>query len=108
MSSIRQVSGFPETFPQGTTEEIQYVFHFDKMLQDIGVPTTPIDCKLYNLSTDADVSADKLSGSASLTDYEFTSPLVSGLEKDVVYRLVAEVTVGTQTFSAYKDLRGEL
>jgi hypothetical protein len=105
----RQVQGKPDVYGQGTLEQVVYIFHLDNMLEGKGVASSPV-CKLWDLGTGSDVSAGNLSGAASYDGgtFELTSPIVLNLQKDVLYRLVAQVQVGTQQLSCYKDIRGEL
>lgn len=107
-NSTRIVAGTPLVFTQGITEEIQYVFHLERMLTGIGAPSTPITCHLYDISDGTDMASTLLEGSSALDGYDFTTPIVKGLARDKVYRLVPEFTVGTQTFTTFKDLIGEL
>lgn len=108
MNSVRKVDVSFDYMGQGTTEKIVYVFHFDKMLSGLGIPGSPIACKLYKLSTGEDVSGTSLFGVSNLVNFEFSTPIVQLLQKDIMYRLVPEVSIGTQVFSSYVDILGEL
>ncbi len=105
----RQVLGKPDVYGQGTAEKIVYICSLRNMLEGKGVASTPT-FKIWNLGTSADETASKASGVAQYdaNTFEFTTPTVLNLEKDVLYRIVGQVQVGSQELSWYKDIRGEL
>jgi hypothetical protein len=105
----RQVMGTPEIYGQGTTEAVVYIFDFQNIIGDSGsTPTTPT-CKVFNVKTGVDTSATNLSGPATAIDGTkvVCTPLIS-LVADTQYRLVAGMTLGSQVFTLYKDIMGEL
>ena len=71
-------------------------------------PSTPA-CKLYDITAGGrlDVSATKLSGSASALGDVITSPLVLGLTKGYLYRLEFLFVCAGNTFEAYAEIDAE-
>jgi len=105
MTSRRLAAG---VVPQGTDETVEYKFDFKKFVGEYGAPTGEGACTLYDKTSEADVSATKLSGAASLTGNVVTTKLVAALEEDHQYQLnqAAEFTGGL-IFSGYILIRGE-
>ncbi len=106
--SKRRVAG---NIPQGTDEEVRYQFDFRKFFSDYGAPTAEGACTLYDITsgTPVDVSADCLSGLASLSGNVVLSKVVRNLTAGKRYQLnqAAEFT-GGYTFSGYVIIDGEV
>ncbi len=96
------VTGSPER--QRPDERIPYELTIDSSYTS---PSDPV-CKLFDVSgtTETDVSATKLSGSASITGQVLTSPLVIALEAGKSYRLEFQFVSGGGTYEPYLMIDG--
>ena len=90
-----QIVGSPEQ--QRPDERVAYQVTIDSSYPS---PSSPV-CKLYDISDGSDVSATKLSGSASIVGQVFTSPLVIALVAQTTYRLECQFQSGGNTFEPY-------
>lgn len=95
MATTRVVSETPAW--QGNDESIAYVFDWS----NVGTPTSP-ECTLTDILGQTDLSSTNLSGSASVSGDNVTSPLVTALSAGVQYRLTCTVTISGNTFSSYQ------
>lgn len=103
--SKRRIVG---TVVQAMDEAIPYEIDWSKYVGKYGSPSAAGVCTLYDNTSEEDVSATKLSGSASLSGNVITTKLVSGLEEDHEYQLnQAADFAGGLTFSGYVIIRGE-
>ena len=96
----REVNESPLT--QGTDESISYVIDFTRW----GTPSSPT-VTLYDETGAEDVSSTKLTGSASVSENEVTTPAVHSLERGHMYRLSCAVTIDGNTMSAFCRLKAE-
>jgi len=107
ISQRRVVIGIPLP-TQGTTEKVYYEVDLFPMFKDVGVPSTPISCKVYKLSDGSDVTGSCSTGTPTLNGFLFTTSLIQNISKDIQYRIVGEITIGVQLLSFYIDVMGEL
>lgn len=105
MASLREVKESP--LRQGTDERIAYVFDYE----NIGTPSTDVSStdsfQLYDVTSSADVTATKMTGTGGVVGYNVTSPLVISLVAGYQYKLTSKVVVGDNTVSAYALITGE-
>ena len=95
MATTRMVTEAPGW--QGSTESIAYTFDWS----DIGTPTSPT-CALKSIDEQTDYTATNLSGSASVSGDNVTSPLVQSLSAGSQYKLICTVTISGNTFTSYQ------
>lgn len=99
--SIRETKESPLT--QGIDERIAYTLTTTPW----GSSPSSVSCALKTLPGLVDVSAAKLSGSASATGDVITSPIVFGLASGQQYRLEWKFTISGNVLEAYMIINGE-
>jgi hypothetical protein len=66
-------------------------------------PSSPV-VKLYEGASLTDVSATKLSGAASVAGDVITTPAVTGLTENLIYRLEIKFVTGGRTEEAWAEI----
>lgn len=87
---------------QGADESIVYALDTSRWGND---PTSPV-VKVYD-EAGTDVSASKLTGSASISDNTIILPALHSLAAGTEYRVEVKFVIGGNTVECYGFIRGE-
>jgi hypothetical protein len=99
--SIREIKESP--WEQGVEESRPYILDTSPWG---GSPSSPV-VKLYYDSDLTDVSLTNLSGSASIAGDNITTPVVTGLAEDILYRLEIKFVTNGRTEECYGFIWGK-
>ena len=99
--SFRETKASPVV--QGVDERVSYPLTTTPW----GSSPSSVSCALKTLPGLVDVSAAKLSGSASATGDVITSPIVFGLTAGQQYRLEWKFTISGNVLESYMIINGE-